>query len=41
MDMPDGKIRGNKLLTGEDGPIVLFIARPRPSIGPVKHNFQR
>lgn len=39
MDMPDGEIRGNKLLTGEDGPLAQFIARPSPSIGPVKHNF--
>lgn len=39
MDVLDGEIRGNKLLTGEDGPMV--IARHSPSIDPVKHNFWR
>lgn len=40
MDKPDGEIRGNDMLTGEDGPIVQFIARACPSTGPVKHDFQ-
>lgn len=31
MDMPDGKIRGNKLLTGEDGPLYCLLLDPGPA----------
>lgn len=31
MDMPDGKIRGNKLLTGEDGPLCCLLLGQGPA----------